>query len=199
MYLNNSVMNNHNIIKELEIYRDKVYVYNVLTEKASDYYNNLKSFVNVPMILASSAMSIINSSFDANDMKIPNIVLNCVTALMISLVANFKIPEKANTFRTISLKHNKLLHFIEEKLSDRDEVDLNDMRAIISQYDEILEQTDLIPNHIKKKVTKMFSGKRHLPIILCDNSKDMSPNRSRPTSNSEQSQIIICDIQNTHL
>ena len=173
---------NTNIVHELEIYRDKCYVYHVLTEKASDYYTNIKSFVNVPMILVSSAMSIINSSFDAHDMKIPNIVLNCVTALMISLVTQFKIAEKANSFRVISLKHNKLLHLIEEKLSNREEIDLNDMRNIIQQYDEILEATDLIPNHIKRKVTKMFSGKRHLPIILCDDSKDVSPANSKTVS-----------------
>ncbi len=104
-------MNNHT--RQLNEYRDKVYVYNVLTSKAADFYGTLKSFVNIPIIISSSAMSIINSSFEANDIKIPNIVLNCTVALMISMISNFKITEKAANFRNISLKFLKLIHNVD--------------------------------------------------------------------------------------
>jgi hypothetical protein len=173
-------MNSHT--RQLNEYRDKVYVYNVLTSKAADFYGTLKSFVNIPIIISSSAMSIINSSFEPNDMmKIANIVLNCTVALMMSMISNFKITEKAANFRNISLKFLKLLHNVDDKLSTPD-IDIEDVREITRQYDELLEQMDQIPEFIKKRVYKLFVGKKYLPIILCEGSQDMSPTPSKPVS-----------------
>jgi hypothetical protein len=55
-------------------------------------------------------MSIINSSFDPHDMQIVNVVINACTALLIGLINNFKIVEKAANFRDVSLKFLKLQH-----------------------------------------------------------------------------------------
>lgn len=181
-------MNTHKLT--LLQYKEKIEVYNVLTSKASDYYGTLKSFVNIPIIISSSAMSIINSSFEPEQMKIPNIILNCTVALMVSLISNFKIIEKASNFRNISLKFLKLLHIIEDKLASS-EIDIDDIRDVVRQYDEILEQIDLIPNHIKNKVHKMYVGKKYLPIILCEGSQDVSPAHSKPVSASISDNYVL--------
>ena len=162
-------------------YRDKIHIYNVLTSQASDYYGTLKSFVNIPIIISSSAMSIINSSFEPNDMKIPNIVLNCVVALMISMISNFKIVERSSNFRNNSLKFLKLQHLVEDKLSNSD-IDIEDVRDVVRQYDELLENTEQIPNFIKKRVYKIYVGKKYLPVILCEGSQDISPAVTKPPS-----------------
>lgn len=172
-------MNNHT--RQLHEYKDKIFVYNVLTSKAADFFGTLKSFVNIPIIISSSALSIINSSFDPSDTKILNICFNCFVALMMSMISNFKITEKAANFRNISLKFLKLLHNVDDKLSTPD-IDIEDIRDITRQYDELLEQTDQIPEFIKKRVYKLFVGKKYLPIILCEGAQDISPTPSKPVS-----------------
>lgn len=170
-------------------YRDKIHVYNVLTSQASDYYGTLKMFVNIPIIISSAAMSIINSSFNAEDMKIPNICINACTALLIGLINNFKIVETASNFRTVSLKFVKLLHLVEDKLTE-DNLSIEDVRDITRLYDELLEQIDPIPNFIKKKVRKMYVTKKYLPIILCEGSQDASPSSSKPVSASIENYVL---------
>ena len=132
-------------------YRDKIHIYNVLTSQSSDYYGMLKLFVNIPIIISSSAMSIINSSFAPEDMQIPNICINACTALLIGLINNFKIVEQSSNFRNISSKFLKLLHLVEDKLTNLD-LDIEDVRDITRQYDELLEQIETIPNFIKNRV-----------------------------------------------
>ncbi len=164
-------------------YRDKIHIYNVLTSKASDYYGTLKLFVNIPIIVSSSAMSIINSSFAPESMQIPNICINACTALLIGLINNFKIVEQSSNFRNSSSKFLKLLHLVEDKLTNPD-LDIEDVRDITRQYDELLEQIEVIPNFIKNRVRKMYIGKKYLPIILCEGSQDISPVPSKPPSES---------------
>lgn len=170
------------VIRQLTEYRDKVFIYNILTSKASDFYGTLKSFVNIPIIVSSSALSIINSSFEPNDiLKLINIIFNCFVAFMVSMISNFKITEKASNFRNISLKFQKLLHNVDDKLSETNP-DIEDVRDISRQYDELLEQIDQIPEFIKKRVYKMYVGKKYLPIILCEGSQDNTPISSNPPS-----------------
>jgi len=59
-------------------------------------------------------MCIINSiSTDANKVKIPNIVVNAVSVLVISLSNSFKSNEKVETFKKISQQFLTLSHDIE--------------------------------------------------------------------------------------
>jgi hypothetical protein len=139
-------------------------------------------FVNIPIIISSSAMSIINSSFAPEDMQIPNICINACTALLIGLINNFKIVETASNFRNVSLKFVKLLHLVDDKLSEEN-LNLEDVRDITRVYDELLEQIDPpIPNFIKNRVRKMYVTKKYLPIILCEGSQDITPIHSKPAS-----------------
>lgn len=180
-----------NILLEL---KDKVYIYNIMTIKASDTYATVRSFVNLIMILMSSAMSIINSSFDANDIKIANIILNCLTALAISLISNFKIVEKANSFKLMSLKFSKLHHYIDEKLQN-ETITITDIQDVTRQYDDLLEHTDRIPIFVKRIVYKNYKNKKHLPFILLDLFENKeSGNKAVETTKSLE--IIKADIEN---
>jgi hypothetical protein len=133
-------------------------------------------------------------------MQVINVVINAATAFLIAMLSNFKIPERASTFHSIHLKYMSLLHDIEDKLACDSDIDTQDFRQIISRYDDLLSQTDNFPNHIKKKITTLYIGKKYLPVILCSESAtNVSVQPSRPTSEAEQQQIIICDLQNTQL
>jgi len=55
----------------------------------------VKFCFNIPLVLTSSAMCIINSiSGDANPMKIPNIIVNAISVLIMSLNHSVKASEK---------------------------------------------------------------------------------------------------------
>ena len=156
-------------ISLIQSYRDKAYVSNILCEECSNYYSKLKSFVNIPLILTSSLMTIFNSSsFASEDMKIPNIVCNSMTALLLSLISNFKLSEKFNNFKSIANKFNKLTSSIENKLTnDIENITIEQINAIILEYDNLNEAIEFqFPDFIKERVKKKFNGKRIMPNIL---------------------------------
>ena len=57
----------------------------LLCSKTSGYWSMIKFAFNIPLVLTSSAMCIINSiSEDANVVKVPNIVVNAISVLIMS-------------------------------------------------------------------------------------------------------------------
>lgn len=153
----------------LQNYRDMSYVSNILSEQSSDYYLRLKNIISFPLIISSSALTILNSSsFSSDDMKIPNIIINACTSLLLSFMNNFKFIEKANNFKSVSIKFNKLTHSIETKMTnDMNNITTNDISNIINEYDNLNEQLDFsYPNHIKTKIKNIYKTHRKLPAIL---------------------------------
>ena len=157
-------------IKLLESYRDKSYITSILCSQSAEHFSFLRSIVNIPLILSSSVMGIMNSMDEGtnNNMKICNIVLNAWTSLILSLVGNFKLPEQATNFSQIQVKMNKLCHQIEDKLTiDLDSCKIEDIRHFINDYDALYEQLDYsFPNFIQSRIKKIYSGKKVLPNIL---------------------------------
>ena len=157
-------------IKLLESYRDKAYITSILCSQSAEHFSFLRSIVNIPLILSSSTMTVLNSMSEGNDnkMKFANIILNAWTSLILSLVGNFKLPEQATNFAQIQVKMNKLTHQIEDKLTiDLDSCKIEDIRHFINDYDALYEQLDYsFPNFIKNRVKKIYSGKKVLPNIL---------------------------------
>ena len=174
----------NNYIPILKEYQDKVYVYNVLCVRTYEYYNNVKSFINIPLLVSASCMTILNSgTFEAEQLKIPNIIINASTTLMLALINNFKVAEKSQVFRQLSLKYVALLHDIEHKINTSDTVDADDIRDIMRQYDDLLSQNEFVfPERIKNKVKRMFKDKKSLPVILNDNDSQASPPSSKQPS-----------------
>ena len=157
-------------IKLLESYRDKAYITSILCSQSAEHFSFLRSIVNIPLILSSSTMTVLNSMNEGtnNNMKYANIILNTWTSLILSLVGNFKLPEQATNFAQIQVKMNKLTHQIEDKLTiDLESCKIEDIRHFINEYDVLYEQLDYaFPNFIKNRVKKIYSGKKVLPNIL---------------------------------
>ena len=156
-------------VKLLESYRDKAYITSILCAQSSEHFSFLRSMVNLPLIISSSVMTVLNSMSDnSNEMKYANIVLNTWTSLILSIIGNFKLTEQATNFKQIEIKMNKLTHKIEDFLSiDLESTKIEDIRAIINEYDALNESLDFAyPNFIKNRVKKIYSGKKTLPNIL---------------------------------
>jgi hypothetical protein len=157
-------------IKLLESYRDKAYITSILCSQSAEHFSFLRSIVNIPLILSSSTMTVLNSMNEGtnDNMKYANIILNAWTSLILSLVGNFKLPEQATNFSQIQVKMNKLTHQIEDKLTiDLESCKIEDIRQFINDYDMLYEQLDYsFPNFIKNRVKKVYSGKKVLPNIL---------------------------------
>jgi hypothetical protein len=157
-------------IKLLESYRDKAYITSILYSQSVEHFSFLRSIVNIPLILSSSTMTVLNSLSEGseNNMKYANIVLNTWTSLILSLVGNFKLPEQVTNFTQIQVKMNKFCHQIEDRLSiDLENTNIEHIRVITNDYDALYEQLDYsFPNFIKNRVKKIYSGKKVLPNIL---------------------------------
>jgi hypothetical protein len=150
-------------------YRDKSYICAILCQQTSDWYNLLKTITNIPLIIISTSMSIINSlNIDNNDIRFMNISINAIFALILSLINNAKLSEKQANFRSLHLRYTKLTHFIEDKITNElDNCTKEDIRKIISDYDVLSENLEYpYPGFIRKRVKKRFFGNKTLPNIL---------------------------------
>jgi hypothetical protein len=163
-------MISHDQIKLLQSYRDKSYVTSILCSQTGEFYSFIRSMINVPLILSSSVMTILNSmsNDNSNDMKYANIALNATTSLILTLIGNFKLAEKVTNFKNIEIKMNKLCHSIEDKLTnDLENTNTENIRQIINEYDTLNEQLDYpFIGFIKNRVKRTYIGKKTLPNIL---------------------------------
>ena len=97
-------------------------------------------------------MTVLNSSdFDAQTMRIPNIVLNASTTLILSLINNYKLAEKCQTFRSKAIKYMHLTNQIEDSLTnDIENINIDKIRNFINEYDAIGETLEFgYPTQIK--------------------------------------------------
>lgn len=152
----------------------------LLTSKANGYWSMIKFAFNIPLVLTSSAMCIINSiSDDANEVKIPNIVVNAVSVLIISLNNSIKASEKCDLFRRLSQQFLLLSGQIENDA----ELDENEFNMIALKYENLINDVlfEDVPNRYKEQVIESFRD-RHLPLQLngCSgNNKNYKRNSGR--------------------
>ena len=136
----------------------------LLTNKASGYWSMVKFAFNIPLVLTSSVMCIINSiSEDANEVKIPNIVVNAISVLIMSLNNSIKASEKCDLFRRLSQQ----LLLLTGKIENDDIIDENEFKILAMSYENLVNDIEFsdIPNRYKLQVSESFKD-RHLPLQL---------------------------------
>ena len=136
----------------------------LLTNKASGYWSTVKFAFNIPLVLTSSAMCIINSiSEDANEVMIPNIVVNAISVLIMSLNNSIKASEKCDLFRRLSQQ----LLLLTGKIENDDIIDENEFKILAMSYENLVNDIEFsdIPNRYKEQVVESFKD-RHLPLQL---------------------------------
>ena len=136
----------------------------LLCSKASGYWSMIKFAFNIPLVLTSSAMCIINSiSEDANEVKIPNIVVNAISVLIISLNNSIKASEKCDLFRRLSQQFLLLAGQIEND----NEITDSEFQLISLKYENLINEVlfEEIPTRYKLQVAENFKN-RIVPIQL---------------------------------
>jgi hypothetical protein len=136
----------------------------LLSSKATGYWSMVKFAFNIPLVLTSSAMCIINSiSKDANDVKIPNIVVNAISVLIISLNNSIKASEKCDLFSRLGQQFLLLTGRIEND----DLIDEAEFKLLAMSYENLVNDVMFqdIPNRYKIQVAEGFKD-RHIPLQL---------------------------------
>ena len=136
----------------------------LLTNKASGYWSMVKFAFNIPLVLTSSAMCIINSiSEDANEVKIPNIVVNAISVLIMSLNNSIKASEKCDLFRRLGQQ----LLLLTGKIENDDIIDENEFKILAMSYENLVNDIPFeeVPNRYKLQVAESFKD-RYLPLHL---------------------------------
>ena len=136
----------------------------LLCSKASTYWSVIKFCFQIPLVLTSSAMLIINSvSEDANVVKIPNIVVNVISVLLMSLNNSIKASEKCDLFHRLAQQFLVLSGQIENDV----EVTENDFNIIAVKYENLVNEClfEDIPSRYKLQVAESYKD-RHIPLQL---------------------------------
>jgi len=146
---------------------DKCEAMCLLCSKASSHWSFIKCLLQFPLILTSSVMCILNS-FDNNEegnMKIPNVVVNGCSVLIMSLQNNLKVSEKVELFKSLSNQYLILAHSIEAL--EPDTITREMINNFTDKYDMLQSQClfENIPDKCKKQVINSWNG-RALPLQL---------------------------------
>lgn len=146
---------------------DKCEAMTLLCTKASSHWSLVSFCFKIPLVLTSSAMCIINSiSEDAATVKIPNIVVNAVSVLVMSLNNSIKASEKFENFKKLSQQFMVLSQEIEALEEEPKKEDYN---IIMLKYDNLIQDCAFedIPNSYKMQVGKVYcDAGRYIPIQL---------------------------------
>ena len=156
-------------IKILESYRDRAFITSLVCGECSDFYSMIRSVINIPLIIGSSVLTILNSSeINKDDLKISNIIINASTAIMLSMTSNFKLTESIANFKAVQIKMNRLNHAIESAINNSTEK-VNDeiINKYINDFDTIYENIEYpFVHYIKKRIIKKYGKTRTLPNSL---------------------------------
>lgn len=146
---------------------DKCECMTLLCTNASTHWSFVKFCFNIPLVLTSSTMCIINSiSEDANAIKIPNIIVNAVSVLIMSLNNSIKPAEKFEIFKKLSNQFMILSQEIEAIDGDipKDKADL-----LTLKYDNLIQDCmfEEIPQKYKIQVANKYTdANRYVPIQI---------------------------------
>ena len=160
-------MTNHK--DKLQKLLDKSECLVLVCSSACNYWSFIKFLFSIPLVLTSSAMCIINSiSEDATKMKIPNIVVNAVSVLIVSLNNSIKASEKAEQFKKLAQSFMTLTQEI-DAFDDENVITAEKYNMLLLKYDNLIQDTDFedIPTRYKLSASKSFnSNNRYTPIQL---------------------------------
>ena len=147
---------------------DKCEALTLLTTKASSRWSFIKFCFNIPLVFTSSAMCIINSiSTDANEVKIPNIIVNAISVLIMSLANNTRASEKFENFKKLSQQFMLLSQEIDAL--EEDNIPIEEYKLLLLKYENLVQQIDFeeIPISYKNSVSQTYTNaNRFIPIQL---------------------------------
>ena len=157
----------------LENTLDRCFLYSLMLHHAEVFYNRMKMLFKMPIILTSSALSIINSNFDGETMKSVNIVFNILTGVILAVGTAWQFEAKQQEFCNAKKKFIKLSCEIEGKQLSGEKIDPSYVNSLIERYNNIEENLDYdIPGLILRSTRERWKGQKTLPIIINGVAKD---------------------------
>ena len=162
-------------IETLDIYKDYTYMMYVVCEKTSALYSTLKNIINIPIIISSSCLSILNSTeFETLEgidkmtlVRYVTMGFNIFIALSVAILNFYKIAEKEFFFKTQAVNflktHNKIIIELAKQKTTLSEVETMN---IINEYNLLCEYIPFhIPSYIRKSIHKQFKNYK-MPVLL---------------------------------
>lgn len=147
--------------RKIRILKGKAEALSLTCNLANVYWNRVKMCFNIPLVLTSSVMCVLNSiTLDANDVKLPNIIVNAISVLIISLNNSIKAGEKVDNFKKLSQGFLLLV----TEMEDDDEKDLHLYNIKFNNLINDIEFSD-ITSSIKKQVNMLFDDDE-LPLQI---------------------------------
>ncbi len=150
-----------NTERKLHILKSKAEALSLTCNLANIYWSRVKMCFNIPLVLTSSVMAIINSiTENGNDLKLYNIIVNSVSVLIISLNNSIKASEKADNLKKISQSFLLLVSEIEND-------EKKDLHVYNIKYDNLINDIEFsdINDSIKKIVNALFD-EEELPLQI---------------------------------
>jgi len=150
----------------INIYKQRLEVMSIVCVQTSSFYNTCKNVIMCLSLLISSVLAILNSATEnLNDLKLPNIILNSFLVFLIGISNQLKFSELNEKFHKLFNSFSKLEHSI-DRLNNLDTpMSSEEINAIITKYDDLMETVDNVPSFIKKRVRNQYIHK-HLPFFL---------------------------------
>lgn len=171
---------------------DRCEAMSVLCQRATQQWSLIKFLFQIPLILTSSIMCILNSfDNDKGNMKIPNVVVNGASVLILSLQNNLKVAEKVELFKSLSNNFLQLAHQLEG--IEEEEITRESINIFTDKYDSLVIQCQFedISKKIKLEVIELWEG-RTIPLQL----NGASGLKKKKKSNSSSPNIISNDLIN---
>ena len=147
---------------------DKAEALTLLCTRAASRWSYIKFCFNMPLVFTSSAMCIINSiSHDANEVKIPNIVVNAISVLIMSMLNNIKAAEKFENFKKLSQQFMLLSQELDS--IEGNDISVEEYKMYVLKYENLVQQVDFeeIPKSYKNEISNAYvNANRNIPIQL---------------------------------
>lgn len=129
----------------------------LLCIKSSYHWSFIKFILSIPVIFINSVLCILNSLDDKSmDLKLPNVIINGISVLIMSITTNLKSAEKTELFKNASNSFLLLTHEIESY----EEIDNEKINILQDKYDVIITNIPFeeIPQKIKLEIATNFKN-----------------------------------------
>lgn len=173
---------------KINVLKSKAEALSLTCNLANIYWSRIKLIFNIPLILTSSVMALLNSiTTDANEVKLPNIIVNSVSVLIISLNNSIKASEKADNFKKLSQQFLLLVSEIDNREND-DDIHLYNLK-----YDGFINDIAFedITTGIKNQVNMLFDDEE-LPLQI--KVINMKKRIKTPSLSSSTPSVDLCNI-----
>lgn len=164
-------------IESIEAYRDYTYIMYIVCDKTASYYSKIKHAINIPIVLCSTALSILNTTYTGKEetfykMKNSGIALNFFIALSIAILNMYKITEKEFFFSSQSVNFFKIYNKINIEIAKSKSILAPvDIINIITEYNLLCENINFhIPSHIRNKIRSSYKTYK-MPFLISNTKK----------------------------